>query len=628
MTETTKMTETAKKKHLLEDLLDKMPGRNWDEQEKRLHSAMFLSYFSAARCVIGREIMDTPLFGVSYDQKKNMLKFGNLGGFAKAPEAEQYTICSLDLIFACHARDMPLILEGETGVGKTITTEAYLRTTLPPESKVVMSLSHQSLTDSPKVPFERTEMRNGMPVTLLDEKNMRRIAAMYIDELNLGNPNDLLQLSYGRVLTSSQSGTAGILVPQLTPTGIVLDEHYLKRLWVSGSQNPPKSRDEQMSGLELTASLKNRFLVMGYPKILGSVGAAMWLLERENGWHEAFLQEYADRFKTFTGVEIPLDQLKEKWLEVYAYTLDAKRTLKPLIRSTLEFGDFLVLTLSGDLAKTYEREKEVALSQAKMLPESQRSSYLLDGKLQETEEVKRLNAVLGSFTKPLTERDDSNIKELADLFSVVKSLWKAFGSRGKNPLDVYLSRPRYVTVEDVAAGATLLARNKRHDDQGEDPLVVINALLREYAMMVDFLGEKMKVVGYTKFNPESEDAAGGLKQIIYSSALKDAKDTDEILVKLNEHIKKLKAKGSDGLSGTSEMREVLIARTTADVATAARFIYEHKPEIDQYLASRGTAGKEESGDKLRRYIVGLRDRDAKADPFFPIVYKHRLPRVI
>ena len=115
---------TKQTPHTLEALAGQMQG-NTAENDEIIHAAMMLAYYGAADTTVScSEILRTPLFGVKYDAANNNFQMVNFDGVAKVTDKNMQTISSLDIIIACHARDMPLIFQGDTGVGKTITTEA------------------------------------------------------------------------------------------------------------------------------------------------------------------------------------------------------------------------------------------------------------------------------------------------------------------------------------------------------------------------------------------------------------------------------------------------------------------------------------------------------------------------
>ncbi len=602
--------------------------------EQELHHALFLALYGSVQSVVGRGVLSTPLFGVGYDESTNRVQFKDFHGLAPVPKSGRHTITALDLLFACHARDLPLIFEGETGAGKTLLTESYLKAILPEECSVQMSLSQQAITDSPKEPFLVSEIMRGMPVTRIDWEKMRKIAAMYVDELNLGDTNDLLQLSYGRVLLSRERGVAGIPIPLLTEEGIKYNEvERLKRLWVSGSQNPPKTRDAQFAGVELPASLKNRFLVMRFPKIVRSAGSTMWLTDQDNGLHEKVREEFAARYLALTGNAFPQmgnPENGDRWLDVYAYTMDASRTEKVLIRSSLEFADSLILLLSGNLPEGYQSEQDIV---EKWSPLLGMAHAALEDSLPETEEVKRLHKVTDAFDKPLTERDDRYLKQLADLFATVKALKQAYAS--PEPLKAYRAAPPYITVEDVAAAATLLAGNKLvNADEGAEPanaVQAVNAVLGTYLSLLDGLARVMNLKDYEGFR--TTDDRLGIAYGIYTTSLREAVSVSQALGSMDGYIRMLK-----GLESGSSLRRMLIARSVADLATVAGFLQQHETEINSHLSAAGssvevstagTQGEGKAGDKAgaRRLIREIYRRES-AVPGFPEIYQHRLPRVI
>jgi len=580
---------------------------------------MLLAFYGAVQETVGGGILSTPLSSVRYDDQKNKLYFTQFEGIAQVPRKNEHNISTLDMIFACNAQDIPLLLEGDTGVGKTITTETYLKSILGGDHSIVMSLSHHSFTDSPKAPFEFSKMEEGVPKVYINEEKLRTIALMYIDEFNLGNPNDLLQLSQGRVLVSTGRGTAGIPIPQLGENGVSFDEEdHLKRLWVSGSQNPPQARDAAFSGMELTASLKNRFLVVQYPKIVKSVGTTMWLTEKKNYLHPRFLDSFRKRYSTFIGQAVEKEDVKGDWPSLYAYIMNRKRTEKDIISSSLEFGDLLMVILSGDLAESYQVEKEVAEGWKSALPSGLGSNFNLSDTIQDSQEVQRFNEIMNSFDKPLTERDDDHIKSLADLLAMIKSLKAAYKS--KDPLQTYLRQKWYITIEDVAAGVTLLTRNKQIRD-APDPLHVVNSILKEYTGLMDELAAKMSLKGYTKFNTSNPSI--GLKRAIYTASLNEASTAEQIVQRMNHYMGQLK-----NLGNGTDMRKVIIARTLGDLTTAAGFIMTHQDDVDDFL-KRSVSNKsgEETGRKLKTQIARIYYQES-GNPALPIIYTHRLPRVL
>ena len=581
------------------------------DDPSRVQAALILSTFSALHTSVNDQILAAPLLSIHYNEKDRKLSFPHHDGMAVLESEDTISVSALDSIIACHLRDVPLILEGETGCGKTITTETYLEALLPQESSVFISLGHQSFTDSPKSPFEKTELEQGMPVTHPDWDSMRRVAAEYVDELNLGNPKDLLQLSHGRIITSRGRGTAGILIPTYEKkAGVRFDDTRIKRLWVAGSQNPPRTRDAQFSGQELTASMKNRFLVLQFPKIMHSAGSTMWLAEKKGNPHEEFLDEFRNHYRRITKVEAPLN-LAEDWLSLYAFAYDPESTEKAIIQSSLEFGDALMSVFTPDIPAWYSCEKQVAKANSQYLPVNVAKSYRIPSNLDLTQEVQKIQEVSGLFTKPLTERDNAAVKNLADLLSTVRGIKRAFTT--DDPLESYLSDSQYITLVDVAAAGTLLARNKQMDGKA-DPLKVVNATIVAYTTLVDKLASRLGIKGYAGF--DITDTKTGLRHFIYTGALRDSSTADEMVIGMAHDLEELsKVTPNDAIS------RMITARVVSDIGTAAHFLLGNRRSIDAHF-------KKDTDPESRRQYIRSIYTETKQNPVMPQIYAHRLPRVI
>jgi hypothetical protein len=594
----------------IEQLVNDTPGNDFKEKNRNLHSALLLAFHGALQSTVGKSVLGTPLFDIDYDTRANTLDFSQAEGFATMLNGH-YSLSALNMIFACHLRDVPLVLQGDTGVGKTLTTESYFEAMLPEDSYIAMSLSHQSFTDSPKAPFEESRMENGMPVTYINRTNLRRMAGMYVDEMNLGNVNDLLQLSYGRVMTSTERGIAGIEIPDVEQSSVT--KKRIKRTWVSGSQNPPQTEDAQFSGLELTASLQNRFLQLTYPSIVQGVGTTMWYMEEVEDPHQAFKDNVAKRFQQLTSRELsPGDISDEDWLDIYAFTTDKKKTEKALIVSAREYGDLLINILGGSLQQAYAKEAAIVDKVKSILPENLASNYSLSFTIRDSQEIQTLNQVLGSMGKPFTERDNTKMKDLADLFATLKSIKGAY--RADDPLQKFTSTRRYITVEDVAESATLLLRNKQKTDT-EDPLTVVNQVLKEYVSLVNQVAQKMRVDGYTTFS--TTDTSCSIKHFVYSTATETAPNTEKVLERINTYVGHIKS-----ITAASEITKMMVSRTVADLSVLSQFLYENKTDLDPFLQ-----GGKKNDREVRQYVRGMFQQQQENPEMRP-VYQHRLPKIL
>src|SRR3989338_7532923 len=104
--------------HTLEKIKSALKGK-FDED--RVHTALFLSYALSVDKIINMTCVTSPLYSFNYDEKTNNLGMEELYGLSLPPEDGELTISLEDLIYCCNIRDIPGLLEGETGVGKTFT---------------------------------------------------------------------------------------------------------------------------------------------------------------------------------------------------------------------------------------------------------------------------------------------------------------------------------------------------------------------------------------------------------------------------------------------------------------------------------------------------------------------------
>jgi hypothetical protein len=407
---------------------------------------------------------------------------------------------------------------------------------------------------------------------------------------------------------------------------------------LSGSQNPPQSQDAQFTGKELSASMKNRFLIIEYPSILKSVGATMWLMDSENGHHERFLDDFKERYERMTSQKLDRNDLENDWLSIYSYTTDSRRTSKHIIHSALEYGDFLIEAFAGDLKGSYKVEQEMISGWKKALTKFGKdisSNFEMTGSISDTVEVQTLNSTVDCFGKPLTERDDAHIKKLSDMFATVKAMKSAYKKGNATPktLDSYLNTPAYITVDDVAAATTLLARNKMakdREDETKDPLHTVNACLGDYTSTVNTLAQKISARMMSDYNIDvpvakfdAENVNIGMKNLIYVNSLEYVKDAKEIAKRINTFCGDLKST-LRGAAKSSELKKMMVARTLGDMATTVGFVMKHEDDINTYLSQRDPS---EGMKELRKHIYTLFEQDLQ-NPTFSDAYRHRLMRVL
>lgn len=608
----------ASEKHVLHELAQAAPGKGFGEKEEALHSALLLGFYRAAQAVVSKEVIVPVLYGISYDSRTRQIKFVDHGGKAPVPSKDRTDMNWLDLIIAATLRGgMPLLLEGDTGTGKTLLTEKFLSTILEKANYVGMTLSQNQFTNNPLQPFTRKDT-NDVTKTHLDRDALQRVAVMFIDELNRGQTQVLLQLAYGRVQVGGEFGEVGIPVPELTPAGVEYPEDgRKKKMLFIGAQNPSQQKDATFTEtMQLDAALSNRLLTVGFPSLTRSAGASVMVIGSSNGLHGKFLESVAQYVEKTLAVKVDRALLKEQWLPAYAYITDPKRTDKAFLRSSLEFADVAALALAGNIASTHEQEKAMIADWDAYLAPAVRTSFSLgQAKIDATsQEVQRLEEIVGTFEKETMPRDLAKIKVVADIFATVRGLKAAF--RSDKPLQAYAANSTYVTVEDIAAAATLVAKSKQFKATA-DPITIVNSVLTEYTAIIEDAGAR--ITG-RRMPFESNDPASGLLNYTLANAWVTAKSHKDIIQKLNEYAGVVK--GLATAAGSTELRRLITARAVGDLATFSGFMLDNAAAVDSLIASaKGNVGAAFSG--LKQIYEAQRD-----NPLMPDVYKHRLEKML
>lgn len=603
-------------KHVLEDFVSSAPGATFEEKEEALHTALLLAFYRAAQSVVSKEAIIPVFYGITYDRNTRQIRFGNHNGKAPVPSKDRTDVNGLDLIIAATLRGgMPLLLEGDTGTGKTLITEKYLAAILERENYVTMTLSQNQFANNPLQPFTKKDP-NDVTKTHIDKDALQRIVALFVDELNRGSTQTLLQLAYGRVSIGGEFGEVGIPVPELTEQGVRYDESgRVKKLLFLGAQNPSQQKDATFTGaMQLDAALSNRLLTVDFPILTKSAGASIMVIEGSNGLHNKFLESVAQYLERAFGTKVDRGRLKEQWLSAYAYITDPKRTDKAFLKSSLEFADMLAIALAGDMSATYEQEKAMTAEWDASLAPTVRANFSLgQSKLDATNQaIQRLEEIVGTFEKTAMPRDLAKIETVADIFSTVRNIKAAFATQ--NPVQTYSEKAGYVTVEDIAAAATLVAKSKQFK-QTADPITLVNSVLTEYTALVE---EASARITGNRIPFDSNDPYAGIISYTFAKAWSAARNHKDLVQKLSEYAAVLKGMQT----GTSELRKLIMGRAVGDLATLSGFVVDNAAEVDSLITSaKGNITDAFSG--LKQIYESQRQ-----NPLMPDVYKHRLEKVL
>ncbi len=616
---------------------------NPKELDKRMHTAAMLALVSASTAVMNEYVLPTPLFRLEYDPTAHNLKFAELHGRAPVPKRDAVDVSMLDLITAAMLRDrMSLLFEGITGVGKTHTTEMMFRTVLPPEHYCVLRLS--AAMTNVQQPYVEGTVDNGVLKINLRRDALDRIGLMFVDEQNRGDTNQILQIKDGKIsLASGESGYLGLPIPRLNGVSGALSwtlDHNEKRpLFVAAAQNPAGTKAAQYTGTRGTdGAVKNRDVEVTAPNAAAALGASMLRVKTDNGQHSAFMHLYADHLAHYLDIDKALltDNVDKEIASWFAFATDPKRTRRDDLRSAAELSDVLALMFAPSLEAEYKHEGQVAEEWNTTLL-SRRIDFKYTSPLDSSATVvDKIRKVVGSFAEQLVSRDLVKAKKLADALSLTRLIKRALNE--SDPVETYRASPTYITIEDVAAGYAIMAKDKQQTTQ-EDPVTVVDQVLRDYVSIVQDYATAM---GYKKLGSgRSEFDANDPLYSVYAIAISHAvhatsqqggimagvmsalggsssktPSVDKFVQDLGSSVAVLRR-----AEGGSESKKPLIARMIADVGTLAGFMDQYAPQLEAAFAKNPKAE-----DRLR----ALQDvyTAIKARPSIPAIYLQRLPRVL
>jgi hypothetical protein len=599
-------------KHTLEKIAEEM-GDKFDE--KKLHAGLLLAYTQTVYDVMRRNTVPTPLYRITYDEANNSLTLQETDGKSFVPTKNSLDIDSLDIVFTCSLRGIPVVFEGDTGTGKTYVENGFLKTVFPRTSTFSLRLSGSAYESIPRYFLKGMKDEGGMPKSVVNEDIINRTAGMLIDEPNRGDPDELLQLLDNTIFHDGQYYRLGIKIPEIDADKKVKDSGKRKKVIITSAINPANAK---YSGtVELDAAVDNRFIRLPYGNSAVSAGSTLWLSDSDVKNHDLFLKSFSKRAAKYLGLkESALEDINDDWLSMYAYITDPNKTNKRILYSALELADSMIYVLSGNLPNSFEYEKEIAKSWNDKL----NLDMQITEKLSETQNIKRIQEIVDTFKVPIIFRDIDQIKKLADVVTTLENLRDAFSK--PDPVRAYLDMSKYISTKEIAMGTALLARNKQNPNS-PNPTNVINEVLNNY---ISLAGEYHRDVSYLKESFDIYDPNDGIKKIAIvkgiRNTIKKSEGVDTLIKEVVDNTKKLKSH----ISASYDVRNAFIMRNTADLLTFAGFVDQYRDEIEPMFKKydKNTDMSKVVND-LGKFYYNKREELAMV---LPEIYQHRIQRTL
>ncbi len=610
-------------KHTLEHIAKTM-GKKFDDEI--MHTAMLLSYAQAVYGIIRKIAAPSPLFRLTYDERNNSVELEETEGSSYVPEQNIIDINDLDIILISNLRDIPVIFEGETGVGKTFISQAFMRTVFPKESYISLRLSGSTFLNNVFQPFLEGRIEQGMPVTRIKQSAVDSIAAMLVDEINRGDPQNILQLLDNELYNAGVFVKLGLRIPKLDDKGTLTVTDKRKKLVIVSAQNPAATAEAKFTGtIELDAAVDNRLLKIYSGNAANSVGSAVWLTEDVHNSFDTFLESFSYLLAGYLGLnKKEFENIKNDWLAMYAWVTNSSRTDKPILYSALELTDIMVTILSGDLPNKHKYENKIIREWLSRLNLGNVISKTWDD-IKETEKVKKIHEIAATFKVPIIFRDVVQIKKLADVLSTLKNIKDAL--KEEDSVNAYITMEKFVSVREIACAAALLAKSKQLP-KSTPATSLVNEILLQYTSLTE---KYLEDIGYmpTKFN--RKDPSIGIKRLALIKAIKESmkselttytKPTGYLVNKIAEETNTI----IKYWSATDEIRNILISKIVADLLTLAGFLTQNENDINQIMKKYWKTNKAE--DVLKEIAALYYKKKETYAVIMPDIFQHRIPRTL
>jgi hypothetical protein len=453
------------------------------------------------------------------------VKFLNGKGRLPSPNSTEVTVLDIDAA-SMFFDDFHVLYEGVTGVGKTYTSDALFNAVFGPDGHYTLRLSGGVLGSSALEPFTKTTLENGVPKTRIDQEKCSKYGALFIDEINRGDSQEVFQVVDGVVHVNGDTGYLRLPIPG--------KEGSYKGLAILAAMNPADA--EHSAALDLDIAGENRFLKFRFPNGVAEAGSSQLEKTLAGDLHEQFWSEFAKR----SGV-------KGSWKEVYPVVTDPEQFPSQLDGQTREFIDAALGYVGYDPKETFERNVEL-LQQAGVTP---------NFSVRDDNNYRKILDAQGKLKHGFVRRDLRKIRDLSRLIGFIKGVKDG-------------SYDASVGLNDVTAGIGVILESKTITGTDYGSLMaLVNDARSAYADMHNGAGI-----------PESY----GLRQAAWQGAVKVGQEHGfkEYLNFLQHNMTQLNTQA------TSAAQATMRSRVLADLVVLDHFSRSYEGDITSALKEKGS----------------------------------------
>ncbi|MDO8655969.1 MAG: hypothetical protein Q7K45_01915, partial [Nanoarchaeota archaeon] len=264
-----------------------------------------------------------------------------LHGHGALPKVNSTEISILDVdVASLFFDDFHILYEGITGVGKTYTSDALFHTLFGAEGHNTIRLGGGLLGMSALEPFTTTTLEHGIPKTHVDPAKCQRYGALFIDEINRGDSQEVFQVVDGVIHVNGDTGHLRLPIPGT--------DRY-KKVAIIAAMNPPDA--QHSSALELDIAGENRFLKFHFPNGIDEAAASQLDKRTSDDLHTRFWNEFKRRTK-----------MEGTWRELYPVVTDSEQLRTEIEGEAREFMDVTLGYVGKNPEETVERNRELLKS--------------------------------------------------------------------------------------------------------------------------------------------------------------------------------------------------------------------------------------------------------------------------
>ncbi len=471
-------------------------------------------------------VSPTPYLEIS-DGEQVEVNFLNGKGNLPRENVTEINVLDID-IASLFFDDFHILYEGVTGVGKTYTSDALFNTIFGENGHYTLRLSGGILGGSALEPFTTATLENGIPKTKIDHDKCSRYGALFIDEINRGDNNEVFQIVDGVVYLNGDTGYLRIPIPNT-------DRH--KNLAIIAAMNPADAEHSAVSELDIAG--ENRFLKFNFPNGVAEAGSGQLEKRVQKDLYNTFWQEFS-RTSGQTG----------DWRETYPVITDPTNLETGSTGNIREFID-IALGYVG-----YDPKETVARNNA-LLRQGDLSSNLV---VTEDNNYQKVIETQGSLKHSFVRRDLGKIENLSRLFGFITGI-----KNGSYEIDT--------TLTNAAAAIGTVLESKR----------VTGAV---YGNLMALVNDARS--SYSKFHTDFQiPKSFGIRQGIWQAAVYAGQDAEKgkqfeaYRNTIQGAISKINVQGG----GIADI--TLRSRLAADLAVLDYFSRSYEKDIETALKKKG-----------------------------------------